>query len=92
MVCPDGSDRTLADLARLQLRRFLVISEIFRRPKRKLSDGEIEKTSIDGCGEPSAVIGRTLFESLLIASAGIGVQIGGELALMAQARDMTQRT
>jgi len=37
------------------------------------------------------------FEGVLIASAGIGVQIGGELALMApgkgcEAKDVTQRT
>jgi hypothetical protein len=43
MVCPDGSDRTFADMARLRLRLFLVISEIFHRPKKKISDGESGK-------------------------------------------------
>jgi hypothetical protein len=46
----------------------------------------IGKISIDRCGGPSAVIGRTLFESVLIASAIIAVQIGGKLALMAPRR------
>jgi hypothetical protein len=60
--------------------------EIIPPVEEKISEGVLMKTSIRRRSGPSAVIGRTQFESVLIASAVFGVQIGDKLALMAPRR------